>query len=112
MNFVWKRGGVPLIVFVQGRSQTVCRVFNIKLGLFLDIFAEIGAGAREVSPCLRGPNQKMAFYENSFSQDFPPRHNVRIAVETMSGENSCLSGSLKGSRTGYGDWVGGTVEIA
>ena len=33
------------------------------------------------------------------------RHNVRIAIETMSGENSCLSGSLKGSRTGYGDWV-------
>ena len=34
------------------------------------------------------------------------RHNVRIAVETMNGENSCLTGSLKGSRTGYSDWVG------
>ena len=34
------------------------------------------------------------------------RHNVRIAVETMNGENFCLTGSLKGSRTGYSDWVG------
>ena len=39
-----------------------------------------------------------------FSQNIR-RHNVRLAVETMTGENSCLSGSLKGSRTGYGDWV-------
>jgi len=39
------------------------------------------------------------------------RHNVRIGIETMSGANSCLSGSLKGSRTGYGDWVRGGTNI-
>jgi len=38
-------------------------------------------------------------------------HNVRIAVETMNGENSCLTGSLKGSRTGYSDWVRGGTNI-